>query len=241
VAEQATRRLIKKANEMLQKFDDGGADSGYEDLLPSHNDICQPPIDRVSDEINAYTAAETPDERAAALDALAKKLNPNADSRVAAVAELQRRGILKVPAQPLSTTLVSPERGGWTGCEKGYVARVVRQGGTGARRTSAAFYAVIAHTEDAALSAVRQAVRPGDDVEIMNCRLLPETAKALRLRSGIASDVTRALCPAWCSIASWMTHAFVGAVDHRTVAAGAAAPGGDLTIHRLPGPENGII
>jgi hypothetical protein len=210
---------------MLQIFDDGGPKSGHEDLLQFQSNMYRPPIDGVSDEIDAYAAAETPHERAAALDAIARKLNPNAHSRVAAVAELQRRGILKVPATrwtepPSTTTPGSPHREGWTGCERGYVARVA-----GARRRSAAFYAVIAHTEDAALKAVRQAVRPGDHVEIMNCRLLPETAKALRLRSGIASDVTRALCPAWCSLVSWMTHTFVGAVGHRTVAAGALRRG----------------
>ena len=186
---------------MLQTYDDRDTDLDREFLLEYQDYFSHRKVDRLADEIAAYTRSETPDQRAAALDVLAKKINPDAQSRVTAIAELQRRGVLKVPAtrwtQAGDSAHGRPHTMGWTGCERGYVARVTRPRGSGAPRTRTAFYAVIANTEGGALAAVRQALRPGDHVEILDCRLPPHTAKALGVRSGIATNVTRALDPAW--------------------------------------------
>jgi hypothetical protein len=146
--------------------------------------------DKVFDEVNAYTAAETPEARFASLDALARRLDPAGSSRVAAIAELQKRGVLKAPGthwtQPHAAAPGRTQKAGCTGCERGYLVRVTKAAGT-------AFYAVVTSTEDSALRAVRQAIRPGDRAAIMEHRLSPDRVKALRLRFGLATDVTRAL------------------------------------------------
>ena len=151
---------------------------------------CCVQTDRVFYEVDAYTAAETPEARSAALDVLARRLDPAASSRVAAIAELQRRGILEAPGtrwtQPHAAALGRAQKAGWTGCERGYLVRVTNAAGT-------AFYAVAASTEDSALRAVRQAIRPGDRAAIMEHRLSPDRVKALRLRFGVPTDVTRAV------------------------------------------------
>jgi hypothetical protein len=192
---------IFKARKMLQTYDDRDTDLDIEFLLDYQEYFSHRKVDRLADEIAAYTRSDTPDQRAAALDTLARKISPDAQSRVTAIAELQRRGVLKVPATRWTQAGAAghgrPHTMGWTGCERGYVARVKRPGGSGAPRTRTAFYAVIANTEGGALAAVRQALRPGDHVEILDCRLPPHTAKALGVRSGIPSNVTKALCPEW--------------------------------------------
>jgi hypothetical protein len=177
----------RKTGDMLYYYDDH--DASYEDdlsvgSLVSWHSTYTNHLDR---EIDAYVAAETPEERAAALDSVAKRLDPNTSSRVAAIAELQRRGILNTPGPRLTTaqtaSMGGPDKTGWTGCERGYLARVTASGNT-------AFYAVVASSQESALAAVHQVIRPGERAEITDSMLSPDRARALGLRFGIAAEVT---------------------------------------------------
>jgi hypothetical protein len=204
---------------MPHDYDHKDADLDRDFLLEYENYFSPRKSDPLAEEIAAYTRSESPDQSAAALDALAKKIDPDAQSRVTAIAELQRRGVLKVP--PTRWTQAGPpahgrsHATGWTGCERGYVARATHSRGSGALGTRTTFYAVIANTEDSALASVRRAVRPGDHVEILDCRLPPDTAKVLGVRSGVPSNVTKALYPARSSATSWMTDTFKNGLAQR--------------------------
>jgi hypothetical protein len=70
--------------------------------------------------------------------------------------------------------------------QRAYVARVTRPNATGAAGSGIVFYAVLASTKDAALAAIREAVQPGDYVEMTDGKLSPETARALDLKPGQA-------------------------------------------------------
>jgi hypothetical protein len=65
-----------------------------------------------------------------------------------------------------------------------YVVRVTRH--EPVRHGGAQFYAVMAGSSREALEAVRKAVEPSAYVEVTDGKLLPETAKVLGLRPGIA-------------------------------------------------------
>ena len=69
--------------------------------------------------------------------------------------------------------------------QRAFVARVSRHdpGGTNRRRT--VFYAVLAGSKDAALSAVAEAVAADDYVEITDGKLSSGTARALGLVPGV--------------------------------------------------------
>jgi hypothetical protein len=70
--------------------------------------------------------------------------------------------------------------------QRAYVARVTRVGAASTTGNGVVFYAALADTRESALVAIREAVRPGDYVEITDGRLSPDTAEALGLRPGVA-------------------------------------------------------
>jgi hypothetical protein len=150
----------------------------------------------IAAEIDAYMKAETPGGRATALDALARKLTPNADSRVAAIAELQRRGILKVPAARWNRHEAAHEaalrradaRRMRNHDQRAYIGRVTRPIAAGAAGKTL-FYAALSDTRQTALEAIRTAAQPGDYVELTDTTLSPETTKALDLLPGIAKAI----------------------------------------------------
>jgi hypothetical protein len=73
--------------------------------------------------------------------------------------------------------------------QKAFLARVTRVGASNSAGSGVVFHAALSETEESALAAMREAVKPGGYVEMTDGELSAETTRALALVPGRAGPM----------------------------------------------------